>query len=55
MEIIVDSYKIEILIDGESYTWMQPEGEGYWDGDEPSNVPDELWTKLDKIYNSAFN
>lgn len=52
---MIDSLKIWIDIDGESYIWIQPEGEGYWDGDEPSNVPEEIWTKLDAIYNSAFN
>lgn len=47
----IDSLKIWVDLDDETYQWVQPNGgEGYWDGDEPSNVPDEFWTKLDDIY-----
>ena len=56
MEIFVDSFKIWVLVDGENYIWVQAEGEkGYWEGDQPSNVPEEFYTKLDSMYNLAFN
>ena len=58
METSIDSFKLWVTFDedGDNYIWVQPfNGDGYWEGDQPSNVPEEFYTKLDSMYNLAFN